>query len=379
MNVVSRDTGKAAEAPTRTRPLVCIVYSSADFTGAFVAIRRQAELLREDADFLLVLPKGHHIPDGQLEPFARVVQLPIVEGDRSVGNFARQSTALLYTSVALRRLLASERCERVQMNCFTLHHGTLLRLLGFRGRIVTWVRSDPSRLRSPGRLSLRLAKRSSDVVVAISKYVRDLLPFPDEAALVYDPVGEAPYIGASDEPVLALLGNYIPMKGQDHAIEAFHRIAERHPSARLVLHGNRTGLDGSVDYLSRLQQLAANGPGAGRIEFRDFVPLAEGLSGKRAALMPSRWEPFGLACQDAALHGLPVIATRSGGPEEMVEDGRTGYLVEVGGVDALADRMDRLLADPELARSMGKAGRDLMLKRFPASRFKQQLRELFAL
>jgi glycosyltransferase involved in cell wall biosynthesis len=143
-----------------------------------------------------------------------------------------------------------------------------------------------------------------------------------------------------------------------------------------VLHGNRTG---SAGYSAELQSAAANGPGAARIEFRDFVPLVEGLTGKRAVLMPSRWEPFGLACQDAAIHGLPVIATRSGGPEEMVDDGRTGYLVDVEDVDALADRMDRLLSDPDLARSMGKAGRELMQERFPADRFKQQLRELFAL
>ncbi len=379
MNVVPAGVHDHAAAAAGEKPLVCMVYSSADFTGAFVAIKRQAELMRDEADWLLVLPRGHNIPADQLDPFARVVELPIVEGNRSLATAVRHSAALLTTSLALRRLLARERCQRVQMNCFTLQHGTLLRLLGFRGRIITWVRSDPSRLRLMGRLSLELARRSANAVVAISEYVRDLLPFPSEAVLVYDPVRDAPFIGASEEPVLVVLGNYIPMKGQDHAIAAFHQIAERHPAAKLVFHGNRTAGDAGADYYANLQRLAAAGAGASRIEFREFVPLEEGLAGKRAALMPSRWEPFGLACQDAAVRGLPVIATRSGGPEEMVEDGRTGYLIGIEDVPALADRMNRLLADAGLARSMGSAGRELMQKRFPADRFKQQLCELFAL
>ena len=379
MNIAAPEGGGARTIASFQKPKVCIVYSSADFTGAFVAIRRQAEIMRDEVDTLLVLPTRHNIPPDQLEPFARVVLLPLVEGNRSLATAVRHSAAVLYASVALRRLLASEHCERVQMNCFTLHHGTLLRLLGYKGRIVTWVRSDPSRLRAMGKLSLRLARRSSDAIVAISRHVRRLLPFPDEAVLIYDPVGDAPFIGTSDEPTLVLLGNYIPMKGQDYAIEAFHRIAARQPRARLVFHGNRTGLAGSSAYYEELQRAAANGPGASRIRFRDFVPLADALSGKRAALMPSRWEPFGLACQDAAVHGLPVIATRSGGPEEMIENSRTGYLVDVGDIGALADRMDCLLSAPELARSMGQAARALMQKRFPAERFKQALREIFAL
>lgn len=373
------DVRDSIAGKARQKPSICIVYSSVDFTGAFVAVNRQAELMREEVDFLLVLPRRHHIPPEQLQPFSRVIELPMVEGERSLGTVLRYAGALAYSTAALRRLLARERCERVQMNCFTLQYGSLLRLLGFRGRIVTWVRSDPSRLRRAGRLALRLARRSSDAVVAISKHVRDLLPFAHDAVLVYDPVADVPAIGASDEQTIVVLGNYIPMKGQDLAIAAFHRVADRYPQARLVFHGNRTGTGGSAAYFAELQQAAANGPGAGRIEFGNFVPLIEGLSRKRIVLMPSRWEPFGLACQDAALHALPVIASRTGGLEEMIEDGRTGFLVDVGDVEALADRMDRLLSDPALAQSMGQAGRTLMRERFPADRFKQQLREIFAL
>jgi len=366
-------------SPATRKPLICIVYSSADLTGAFVAIKREAELMRDDAEFLLVLPKVNRIPDDQLEPFSGVLTLPIFDLRRSPLVALRYVAGLVSGSLRLRRLLGLHGCERVQMNCFTLHHGAMLRLLGFRGTIVTWVRSEPSRLRSMGWLSLRLASRASDSLIVVSKHVQSQLPRRMKSRLVYDPAREVPMIGASEGPALVLMGNYIPMKGQDFAIEAFHRVAERHPRARLVMHGNRTGLDGGEAYYARLQDLAAAGPGAGRIHFGEFVPLAEGLAGKRAALMVSRWEPFGLACQDASAHGLPVIATRSGGPEEMIDDGRTGFLVDVGDIAALAERMDRLLADVDLATSMGDAGRTLMREHFPVARFKQDLREIFSL
>lgn len=367
-------TGAAGE-----KPLICIVYASADFTGAFVAVRREAEIMRDEARFMLVLPRRHNIPDEQLVPFESVVQLPMMElGERSVGAVFRYVGATIASSVALRRLVAKRRCDRVQMNCFTTQHAALLRLLGFRGRIVTWVRTDPSRLRTMGSLSLRLARRSSDAVVAVSRHVRDLLPFRECVETIYEPVDERQNIGASDEPALVLLGSYVPVKGHDVAIAAFHLVADRHPAARLVFHGNRTG-PASDHYVDALQRVATNGAGAARIEFCDFVPLAEGLTGKRAVLVASRSESFSLACQDAAAHGLPVIATRCGGPEEIVEDDRTGYLINVDDVEALAERMHRLLSDPELARTMGAAGRELMRERFPADRFRQELREVFAL
>ena len=63
----------------------------------------------------------------------------------------------------------------------------------------------------------------------------------------------------------------------------------------------------------------------------------------------------------------------------MIDDGRTGFLVDVGDIPALAERMERLLGDAGLATSMGDAGRALMRERFPPTRFKQDLREIFAL
>jgi phosphatidylinositol alpha 1,6-mannosyltransferase len=74
-------------------------------------------------------------------------------------------------------------------------------------------------------------------------------------------------------------------------------------------------------------------------------------------------ETFGQTLQEAAASGLPVVAPAAGGPLDLVDHGRTGYLVPPGDAGALAGAVARLAGDPRLRRAMGRAGRDQMMGR----------------
>jgi glycosyltransferase involved in cell wall biosynthesis len=76
------------------------------------------------------------------------------------------------------------------------------------------------------------------------------------------------------------------------------------------------------------------------------------------------FESFGLLNLEAMLARRPVVASMWGGPSDVVADGRTGFLVNPLQVAALADRLTRLLLDPQLARRMGEAGRARAERRF---------------
>ena len=90
-------------------------------------------------------------------------------------------------------------------------------------------------------------------------------------------------------------------------------------------------------------------------------------------VLPATADPLPLVVLEAMRAGVPVVATTSGGCEEMVVDGATGYLVPIGDVAALADRICRLLADPTAAAEMGRRGRKLFLDHFSYPQFMQSV------
>ncbi len=86
----------------------------------------------------------------------------------------------------------------------------------------------------------------------------------------------------------------------------------------------------------------------------------------RAAVVacPSRREGFGVACLEAMAHGRPVVATGVGGLRDLVVDGETGLVVPPRDPAALRAALERLLAEPELRRRLGQAGRERARERF---------------
>ena len=81
-------------------------------------------------------------------------------------------------------------------------------------------------------------------------------------------------------------------------------------------------------------------------------------------LLPSELESFGLAALEAQACEVPVIATRIGGIPEVVSEGETGYLSDVGDVQKMSDDTLRLINDKDLRRAFGEKGRELAIQRY---------------
>jgi glycosyltransferase involved in cell wall biosynthesis len=81
------------------------------------------------------------------------------------------------------------------------------------------------------------------------------------------------------------------------------------------------------------------------------------LSRAQVSLLVSNWEGFPLSILEAMRAGLPVVATSLAGVSESVHDHETGFLVPRGDVDALRDRIGRLVSDPSLRLRLGANGR----------------------
>jgi phosphatidylinositol alpha-1,6-mannosyltransferase len=163
----------------------------------------------------------------------------------------------------------------------------------------------------------------------------------------------------TDRPVVVCVSRLVPRKGQDVLIRAMPAIRRRVPDAALLIVG-----DGP--YRPTLERLAQeHAPYSvvftGQVS-EEELPAAYAAGDVFA--MPCRTRVGGLEVEgwgnvfiEAAACARPVVVGDSGGARESLEDGRTGVLVDGRKVEEVADAVAELLADPELARRMGEAGR----------------------
>ncbi|HEX5597276.1 MAG TPA: glycosyltransferase family 4 protein, partial [Micromonosporaceae bacterium] len=166
--------------------------------------------------------------------------------------------------------------------------------------------------------------------------------------------------GLSDRPVVVCVSRLVPRKGQDALIRALPVIRRRVSDAALLIVGGGP-------YRRALENLARQAGVESHVVFTGSVP-AEELPAHYAAgdvyAMPCRTrnggldvEGLGIVYLEASATGLPVVAGDSGGAPDAVRDGETGYVVGGRDLDQVADRVATLLADRDLARRMGAAGR----------------------
>jgi phosphatidyl-myo-inositol dimannoside synthase len=164
----------------------------------------------------------------------------------------------------------------------------------------------------------------------------------------------------ADRPTVVCVSRLVPRKGQDVLIRTLPEIRRRVPGAALLVVG------GGPD-LPRLRRLVERHRLTGDVRFTGPVPwaeLPEHYAAGHVFAMPCRTrrggldvEGLGLVYLEASATGLPVVAGSSGGAPDAVRPGETGYVVDGRCVDAVADRVSSLLADPASARAMGEKGR----------------------
>jgi len=171
-----------------------------------------------------------------------------------------------------------------------------------------------------------------------------------------DRVGARAGLGLDDRPTMLFVGRIQPLKGLTVAVEALSLV--QRSDSRLVVVGGPSGSDGDAEF-DRVKGLVADLGLTERVTFVDPQPhhaLSTLYRSADVVVVPSRSESFGLVALEAAACGVPVVAAAVGGLRSLVDDGRTGFLVDGTDPAAMAARVDELFADPELADRMGSAG-----------------------
>jgi mannosyltransferase len=162
---------------------------------------------------------------------------------------------------------------------------------------------------------------------------------------------------------VGVFGRVRSQKGTDLFVEAMIRLLPKYPDATAVV----TGLVAPEHeaFAVGLQARAAEAGLKDRIVFlgeRRSEEMGHWFRCVNIYVAPIRSEGFGLTPLEAMASGTAVVATRTGAAPQLVADGRTGVLVRPDDLEALVAAIEPLMADPALAESMGRLGREKALK-----------------
>lgn len=183
----------------------------------------------------------------------------------------------------------------------------------------------------------------------------------------------------ADKRVIVSVGRLVHRKGQDTLVEALPMILRENPDAHLLF----VGVGPHLEYIhKRAIQLGvlSHISFVGRVQYSElprFISVGEIFAmPSRSRLAGLEVEGLGIVYLEASACELPVVGGLSGGAPDAVLEGETGYSVDGLNPAAVADAVNRLLADPELAKAMGRRGRQWIIDEWEWRHWSTRFNEL---
>ncbi|HNS79497.1 MAG TPA: glycosyltransferase, partial [Syntrophorhabdus sp.] len=180
-----------------------------------------------------------------------------------------------------------------------------------------------------------------------------------------------------NEKTFGLFGRIMWWKGTKEFVKAAAIIFQQYPNARAFIVGSPS--DGSHAYLNEVKSLVGSLGLDNKIiftGFREDVPALMRMMDiiVHTSLTP---EPFGRVIIEGMAMKKPIVATRAGGPLDIVSDGETGFLVPMNESEAMAERIVQLLSDATLSAAMGLRGRERIEKRFCKEVYAREIEKVY--
>ncbi len=234
-----------------------------------------------------------------------------------------------------------------------------------------------------GKLQLQLTKKTAIVYSGIDSELPQLAGSSFVVHDACDPVSPnssdstSMVVRFNTPVVVTMVGRIAEWKGQHIFLKAAAKLLQKRSDIIFQIVG--APLFGEHDYETSLHELT-NQLGIGEhvhfLGFREDVPQIVALCDILVHASITG-EPFGQVVIEGMAAAKPVIATNGGALPEIVIDGVTGLLVEMGSVDAMASALEKVLASPAEAREMGLAGRQRVLEKFTLDRCAAEIHQVY--
>lgn len=267
------------------------------------------------------------------------------------------------------------------------NYAATLKKLGVSGKLVTTFHGCDTRrgIKQGGGIYKKLFE-VGDLFVAVTEYNYDhLIQFgADKTKIVSHPLGidiskfyfdKSRYAVTPETIRLVTTGRLVGLKGHHYAIRAFKKVLEKNQNLKI-----RYDFIGDGPLKEELTSLIKE------LNLQNVVfllgaltkeQIVETLQQSHIFVLPSVTETFGMVLLEAQAVGLPVIVSRVGSTNQAIVDGKSGYLVPVGDVDGLAQKIAHLVANPELWVEMGSAGRKHVEKNYDIDKLNDGLVEIY--
>jgi glycosyltransferase involved in cell wall biosynthesis len=303
------------------------------------------------------------------------------------------------------------RCDIVHIHNFS-QFIPIVRALNPEAKIVLHMHCEWLSQLEPRVIRPRL--RKTDLILGCSEFITERIRlcfprFSERCRCIYNGVDVRHFLPApadtekntSKTRTLLFLGRISPEKGLHVLLEAFRIVLQVYPQTRLEIVGpkiqapaefivnispereicdlKRFYIKSDPDCYIRLLETTIQSQGmANQIVFFNALPHPEVVERYHHAdvfVLPSVLnEPFGIPVIEAMACGVPVVAVGVGGVSEIVEDGKSGFLVERGNVHAMARAILRLLGDEPLRQSLALAGRQRAMELFSWNKIAEELK-----
>lgn len=370
------------------RPKILIVENSLHITGAFNSAINIAKDLNETYEIEFVLPINSTLLDTVNRSGFICHLLPMQEIGRSWRKVFFYLPNLLINTIKLRRLLSNRGVAVLIINDYYNLLGVTARLIGWTGIIFTMVRLLPSnQLFILNWIWVRLGLIFNNQLIAVSYAVADQLPKHPKIVVIYNSVNlrkrdayltKLTRVKNTDLVQCLYIANYISGKGHDIALTAFSLAYHKCKKLRLKFVGGDMGLVKNKniknELIERVQKLNLSEV----VDVCDFSNCVEDeINISDIVLNFSNSESFSQTCVEAAICGKPVIASRCGGPSEIIQDEISGLLVPIGDVNSMSSAILRLAQDSDLRVKMGFLGSAIVHKKFSKELFVSNFTALY--
>jgi len=251
--------------------------------------------------------------------------------------------------------------------------------------------SDPQTRRWKGHLLMQIFSKIADKCIGVSPaathYLKNTLGIKAEkVVLINNGVAiprslneikkqelRANYNIYEDEIVIGTVGRMLLEENKRFSdlIKAFGLLVQKGIKAKLILVGNGPE-KANYEKLANELQIQDYVIFVGyQSKVSDFYSIFDIFS------LVSAYESFGLVLAEAMFHKLPIVATRVGGMQYIVDNIETGFLVEKYDIDSIAEKLEILCLDHELRKRFGKKGYDKAMKNYTEERYVKDVENLY--